>query len=248
MIERCLELKEIINTLSKDYPDLFLESEEWSFATEFLGLFKPIYNATIKLQSEQLCYSELYIIVMDITFQIDALPDSNMKTLLKESLNIRKDKLLENELFNAAVFLDPRIKVCLTCEQKQRAKNYILSLYKRMNSTEEHNTSHPILEEAPSPSRPDAAKSFSDYLQIIDPTTEIPSSSNLHNLEADFALNENIIAFWNSQKTIISEIANIVQAIPSTQEKLVSSKINMENIAGFWKSELALDWTISQKV
>ncbi|XP_073818958.1 uncharacterized protein [Musca autumnalis] len=219
MIERCLEMKEIINTLSKDYPDLFLESEEWSFATEFLGLFKPIYNATIKLQSEQLCYSELYIIVMDITFQIDALPDSNMKTLLKESLKIRKDKLLENELFNAAVFLDPRIKVCLTCEQKQRAKNYILSLYKRMNSTEEHNTSHPILEEAPSPSRPDAAKSFSDYLQIIDPTTEIPSSSNLHNLEADFAnyerqsrlpLNENIIAFWNSQKTIISEIANIL--------------------------------------
>ncbi|XP_073840857.1 uncharacterized protein [Musca autumnalis] len=175
MIERCLEMKEIINTLSKDYPDLFLESEEWSFATEFLGLFKPIYNATIKLQSEQLCYSELYIIVMDITFQIDALPDSNMKTLLKESLKIRKDKLLENELFNATVFLDPRIKVCLTCEQKQRAKNYILSLYKRMNTTEEHNTSHPILEEAPSPSRPDAAKSFSDYLQIIDPTTEIPS-------------------------------------------------------------------------
>ncbi|XP_073841548.1 uncharacterized protein [Musca autumnalis] len=204
----------------------------------FVGLFKPIYTATMKLQTEQLCYSELFVIIMDITFQIDALPNTEMKTVLKESLKARTDKLLDNELFNAAVFLDPRIKVCITRDQKQRAKKYIESLYKRINSIEEstaYNTVGTIPDEIPSRSTSSTAKSFSEYLQIIDPTTYASNFSNLRNLESEFSiyerqprlpLNGNVMEYWDSQKNIISGIANIVLAIPSTQvsvERLFSA-------------------------
>ncbi|XP_073816854.1 uncharacterized protein [Musca autumnalis] len=166
---------------------------------------------------------------MDITFQIDALPNSEMKTLLKGSLKTRTDKLFDNELFNAAVFLDPRVKVCITSEQKQRAKKFIVSLYKRMNSIEESpadNTVYTILNDMPSTSRASTAKSFSEYLQILDSTTYTPHSSNLANLEPEFSiyeqqsrlpLNGNVIEYWDSQKNNISGIAKIVLAIPSTQ-------------------------------
>ncbi|XP_073819412.1 uncharacterized protein [Musca autumnalis] len=229
MIERLLEMREIVTTLSANNMELFLCSDDWSFANEFVGIFKPICTATMKLQTEQLCYSELYIIIMDITFQIDALPNSEMKTLLKGSLKTRTDKLFDNELFNAAVFLDPRVKVCITSEQKQRAKKFIVSLYKRMNSIEESpadNTAYTILNDMPSTSRASTAKSFSEYLQILDPTTYTPHSSNLANLEPEFSiyeqqsrlpLNGNVIEYWDSQKNNISGIAKIVLAIPSTQ-------------------------------
>lgn len=136
MIERLLEIREVVTTLSKDNSKLFISSADWSFASEFVGIFKPIYTATMKLQTEQLCYRELYILIMDIKFQIDALPNTEMKVILKESLKTRMDKLFDNELFNAAVYLDPRIKVCMTSEQKTRAQMYIVSLYKRIYSKE----------------------------------------------------------------------------------------------------------------
>ncbi|XP_073841362.1 uncharacterized protein [Musca autumnalis] len=73
----------------------------------------------------------------------------------------------------------------------------------------------------------DVLKEFDvDIRNILTITTD--NGSNM--LKTVRILNENKIAFWNSQKTIISEIANIVQAIPSTQvsvERLFSAMKNI---------------------
>lgn len=134
MLRRLLDIKDIIEPLSNENQSLYLSANDWIFVKEFIDIFEPVYNATIKLQSEQLCYSELYIIIMDLLFQVDNLAPSDMSKLLKTSLNHRKSKLFDKELFNAAVLLDPRIKICLDSQQKERAKKYIIGLYKRINS------------------------------------------------------------------------------------------------------------------
>ncbi|XP_058979032.1 uncharacterized protein LOC131802660 [Musca domestica] len=219
MIERLLEIREVVTTLSKDNSKLFISSADWSFASEFVGIFKPIYTATMKLQTEQLCYSELYIVIMDITFQIDALPNTEMKVILKESLKTRMDKLFDNELFNASMYLDPRMKVCMAIEQKTRAQMYIVSLYKQIYSKEDSTTDNKactILDETPST------------------VLHAQSSSNIDNFESDLStyerksrlpLNANVLEYWDSLN-IISGIANILLEIPSTQvsvERLFSA-------------------------
>lgn len=130
MLQGLEEIQDRIDPLSSES----LSSEDWNFATEFMETFKPIHTATIKLQSEQICVSELYAIIMDIIFQIESLPHSEMKTLLVSALNEQKHKLFSMDLFNAAIFLDPRIKICLNAEQEERAKRYIRDLYQRMNT------------------------------------------------------------------------------------------------------------------
>ncbi|XP_058978782.1 uncharacterized protein LOC131802457 isoform X1 [Musca domestica] len=234
IIERLLEIREVVTTLSKDNSKLFISSAYWPFASEFVGIFKPIYTATMKLQTEQLCYSELYIVIMDITFQIDALPNTEVKVILKDSLKTRMDKLFENVFFNAAVYLDPRIKVCMTSEQKARAQMYIVSLHKRIYSKEDSttdNTACTILDETPSTSNVCTPKSFSDYLQTIDPTTPTQSSSNIDHFESDLStyerksrlpLNANVLEHWDSPN-IISGIANILLVIRSTQVSVEST-------------------------
>lgn len=134
MLERLLEIRDIVHSLIDENNSLHLSPDDWSFICEFVETFKPIYFATMKLQSEQQCFSELYIILMEITIQLENLKSTEMTNLLIDSLNKRKAKLFENELLNAAVFLDPRIKICLSAEQKDKAKKYITSLHERMNS------------------------------------------------------------------------------------------------------------------
>lgn len=96
------------------------------------------------------------------------------------------------------------------------------------------NTACTILDETPSTSNACTPKSFSDYLQTLDPTTPTQSSSNIDNFESDLStyerksrlpLNANVLEYWDSSN-IISGIANILLAIPSTQvsvERLFSA-------------------------
>ncbi|XP_013109025.1 uncharacterized protein LOC106088181 [Stomoxys calcitrans] len=132
MLERLYEMKGPISLLSAVNSDLYLSPDDWKFIGEFIETFKPIYNAALRLQTEQLCFSELYVIIMDIIFKIESLPSSNMRTHLLEGLLDKKSELLDMDIFNAAVYLDPRIKIVMSSDQKERAKNYIKSLYDRI--------------------------------------------------------------------------------------------------------------------
>lgn len=134
MLERLMELKEFINTLGEDNAVFKICENAWNFVVEFLKNFKIIYMASLKLQSHDLIYSDLYIQIMNVTYQLKSLPESEMTSNLLLAINTRKAKLFDNELFIAAVFLDPRIKTTLTAEQIIIAKNCINSLHSRLSS------------------------------------------------------------------------------------------------------------------
>lgn len=74
-----LDIKDIIYPLSNENQSLYLSANDGVFVKEFTVIFEPVYNATIKLQSAQLSYSELYIIIRDLLFQLDTLASSDMK-------------------------------------------------------------------------------------------------------------------------------------------------------------------------
>lgn len=134
MLERLLELKDFVSNLAEDNEEFVICSESWEFISEFLEVFKIVRIATIKLHQEQLCYSDLCIIIMDTMIKVESLPSSDTKTSLLAALNKRKGSLFENDLFNAAIFLDPRIKITLDPDQLERAKKCILYLHKRITS------------------------------------------------------------------------------------------------------------------
>lgn len=134
MIERLMELRITIESLSVAHLELFINTDVWSFAEKFVQLFKSLYTATAKLQNEQLIFSDLYILIMNILFEIQSMPSTDLKILLIEAINKRKNNLFDNELLNAAVYFDPRIKLCLSLEQISKAKNIIKSLHKRIIS------------------------------------------------------------------------------------------------------------------
>ncbi|XP_037821089.1 uncharacterized protein LOC119610070 [Lucilia sericata] len=96
-----------------------------------------------------------------------------MPELLINSINKRKSKLFDIDLFNAAIYLDPRIKICLDSEYKENAKKYITSLYKRINSIKEITSevvNQCVIDEE-SPSTSTKAKSLTEFLKKLDRDT-----------------------------------------------------------------------------
>uniref|UniRef100_A0A0K8VVU5 Zinc finger BED domain-containing protein 4 n=1 Tax=Bactrocera latifrons TaxID=174628 RepID=A0A0K8VVU5_BACLA len=231
----CTTMYEFLEKLPDMLPTnatLYLNTDEWSFVKELLAVLKPLYNATKKLQKEQLCYSELYTVIMNIVFELENLHNNKMAKSLIDALNMQKTKLLEMEIFNTAVFLDPRIRVCLDATQKSRAKQYITTLYNRVSTlkgdTTISETNDSVMTEMPStaeerPLSSHNAKSFVEFLQNLD--TE-PSSAPVSYLDAEITLYErqprlpldaNIIDFWFYQHNTLMDMAYLILAIPCSE-------------------------------
>ncbi|XP_036327247.1 uncharacterized protein LOC118739859 [Rhagoletis pomonella] len=240
MLQRLLELKEMIVPLGSKNNYLYLNCEEWHFVKEFVEICKPIYKCAKRFQAEQLCYSELFVILMEIIFELEKVGSNHLAKSLIGALNCQKLNLLDIDLFNAAVFLDPRIRVCLDTTQKTRAKQYITTLHNRMGSLKGESTNSEAnesflvelaVEEQPSTSNSGTsatAKSFCEFLQYLD----TDSSSTPHSyLETDIAMYErqprlplssNIIDFWYYQHNTLADIARIILAIPCTEVSIGS--------------------------
>ncbi|CAD7005779.1 unnamed protein product [Ceratitis capitata] len=234
MLEKLYGIKHMISPITS----LCLNADEWNFVKEFLEAFKPIYKANVKLQTTQILYSELYIVLMTILFELESLSRNKIAKSLIEAFNKQKLKLLDTDVFNAAVFLDPRIRVCLNAEQKTRAKEYITTLYNRINTLKGDTTacseaSDGLLvemkcvdDDQPTTSNGNnviEAKSFCEYLQNLDPD---PTLAQLTFLESDITMYErqprlpldsNLIDFWFYHHNTLSEIAHILLAIPCTE-------------------------------
>ncbi|XP_053953615.1 uncharacterized protein LOC128860248 [Anastrepha ludens] len=234
MLERLYELKDMIIPLSATNNNLHLNDDEWNCVKECVEVYKPVYKATERLQTEQLCYSDLYIIIMDILFELEKLPANRIVKSLIDALNNQKLKLLDIELFNAAIFLDPRIRVCLDAEQKSRAKQYIIALHNRLSSlkgSESFGTevNESLLVEKTTGEQPTTSsdattpKSFCEFLQNLDTDTTAPTFSyletdiSMYERQPRLPLNSSVIDFWYYQHNSLSDMAYIILAIQCTE-------------------------------
>ncbi|XP_037931580.1 uncharacterized protein LOC119666371 [Teleopsis dalmanni] len=149
MIERLLLLKSIITSLGNINAELYLTENSWTFMTELVSALKPFYTATLKLQSGKLCFSDLFIILMDLDFEVQNLPENELKVMFLQALNKRKTALLEGDLFTAAIYLDPRIRISLSASQIVTAKKCIESLYKRIQCLKDRTYEHKFIDTCP---------------------------------------------------------------------------------------------------
>lgn len=76
---------------------------------DYYDATKPLYECTIKMQSAHYPLSQFYLDWLIAIKQVKTLKDNAFSKVLEASLNNRLEKLCENLVFKAALYLDPRI-------------------------------------------------------------------------------------------------------------------------------------------
>lgn len=104
MVQSLIEAKvwiESNNTFSVDV--------DWEFATKFMESFKPVSDATTMLQYKQLVMGDFYREWLVAETELEDMSSSNpIAKLLLEALKRRKEILVNNNAFIAALYIDQR--------------------------------------------------------------------------------------------------------------------------------------------
>jgi len=130
MLQRLLQYKEFCND---NLEESQLSEEDWTTIQDIIKVLNPVYKATITLQRSQLLLGDFYKLWLNLKLQVKTINSSAAKVLL-HCLEARESKILNNEAVNAAIFLDPRLKRLLSCEQKAKAKKHLKYIAFRMLS------------------------------------------------------------------------------------------------------------------
>lgn len=130
MLKRLLQYKDFCK---ENLEASFLAEENWITIQNIVTVLAPVYAATIQLQESQLLFGDFYKLWVNLKIQITIINTSASENLLK-FLEIREFQILNNDIINAATFLDPRLKCLLSSEQKSKAKKHLKNLAIRMLS------------------------------------------------------------------------------------------------------------------
>lgn len=125
MLVKLLDLKSFITTESS-----FFMEVDWEWIEIYIDAFKDAYDTTLKLQQEQLLYSDFFIAWVELRLKCQNSQNNITKKLLTQ-LQLREKKLLENKALLSAIHLDPRINLYLTDEQKILAKQHLKTIASR---------------------------------------------------------------------------------------------------------------------
>ncbi|XP_017024406.1 uncharacterized protein [Drosophila kikkawai] len=116
MLVQLFELKEFITSqIEVDF------SIDWAWVEVYIEAFKETHEATLLLEKEHFSYSDFFILWMELKLKAEKTQNYLMKELLCQ-LKVREKQLWENKAFLAAIYMDPRVNLILTAEQKATAK------------------------------------------------------------------------------------------------------------------------------
>lgn len=138
MLKKLLDLQEF---LAASFPTI---SINWPWIELYIDAFKEANEATLKLQHEQLFYSQFFILWMELKLKCEN-SKNNMAKMLLNQIKAREGKLLENEALLAAIYMDPRINIILSSNQimlaKQNLKHVAFRIYqlKQVRTPSNHN-------------------------------------------------------------------------------------------------------------
>lgn len=102
---------------------------DFEFIENFINCFKPVYEATLKLQENQLIYGDVYKLWLDVQIQLSEMILSNpYAEILLDFMDKRKSHLFESRAFKSAMYLDLRFNYLnsnhLSDKEKEDAKVY----------------------------------------------------------------------------------------------------------------------------
>lgn len=173
------------------------------------------------------------------------------------SLESRETQLFDNELFRAAIFLDPRFKVFLSDEDKVKAKDTLKTTWENMRRLKiSENESEPGPQEQISTTVPKANEDELDVIirekERLRPTQQEVRQSTVRN-EISISLDSfdnvpllnksaNVLQWWESMKTHkndLYELSQVVLAVPMTQVSVERSFSGLKFILSPYRSNIS---------
>lgn len=203
------------------------------------------------MQRENLLFGDFYAIWLSLKLELQDLKESKIVEEIVKSLEKREDKLLKNQVFKLALFLDPRYFFLLNNSEKSEARMQLKRLWKAYETIQN-------VSPVNSDQEPEKKKSLSKVEQFLqdkegestsavskldsflrrkskEKTSAESQSTTKANLDIEsFSMQRepvstDILKYWDSlkhQHPYVYILAMIVLAVPSSQtsvERLFSS-------------------------
>lgn len=109
-----------------------LSDDDWKILEDLVKHLKPIYDTTLKFQSEQLYLGDFFITWITLKLTIESFKNTTILKFLKK----REEALLNNPTVLAAIFLDPRIRriIIKNPDKMHVAKTHLKKLARLINT------------------------------------------------------------------------------------------------------------------
>lgn len=120
-------LKHFKNTISE---------AEWEKIDILVSSLKPLYETTLKLQHQQLLMGDFYRLWFTLKVELQN-RNTDESLAIYDCICKREPLLINTDLMNSAVFLDPRFRRILNLEQKEAAKTHLKKLAARIISVKQ---------------------------------------------------------------------------------------------------------------
>lgn len=248
-----IDCKAVIDHYAEQKENHFiLLQRKWNALKEISYALSIPYNATISLQKRSLTLSDVFGIWLKMTLHLEACVkkgynETELAQHLLDTMNERKEEIMNNPMMLSAIFLDPRFRIQITRDESkvQQAKNNLMNIWRRLLTLEK---SEPAEEEKETNISNQSEKSFEydeqaeldNYLSGCTAEPTVPNETR-RDVDIEHLLDtfdpeplkstESVIKFWedNKHKHIeLYKLAVVVMAIPPTevQKERDFSKLN----------------------
>lgn len=255
MLRRLLELREFCGDLFSSNEELHFTEEDWQNAEQIVLSLSAAEEATKVLQREQLTMGDFYGTWLKCRMQTSKI-DCPVATALVAFMKRREKWLLGNNLFCAAIYLDPRYHVSLSSDEKSRAKQHLIRTWEQIKSSMEDPRARP----ADSPDSPDKTETLSadDDLESFlkekeESSSELRTKSRRKSDEIERLLESfekeprvkkdaNVLEFWTRERLRLPELhqlAEVALAVPATQVSVERAFSGLKYILSSQRTRLA---------
>ncbi|XP_036320683.1 uncharacterized protein LOC118735155 isoform X2 [Rhagoletis pomonella] len=209
---------------------------------------------SVKLQEKNLLFGDFIKTYLEMILVVKKEADKyHISKLLLQSLNQRKDNLLQNPTVAAAIYLDPRLRRLLHSPEfaplKSVAVAHLKALYLKIHGND-NNTQEPAANSS-SEVHEDSdnllgtlLNQISQYEPRSENTTEAFSIIEAFNENCD--LKANLADYWESKKfthSTLYQLYKIIHATPATQVSVERAFSTLKYIINDYRSGLSDDIT-----
>lgn len=234
-MERLLTLKEFCEALTSDrqLAEFLLNEIEWKDVEQLIATLAPFNKYSKKLQSESVTLSNFFGFWTSLRIKMSKKNDELSISLL-DQMNVYQERLINNPVIAAAVYLDPRYQRALK-NDREVAVNFLITLYNKIIAVEsfETNQIESIDRADEDGDENDSIHELEDYLnacrritpEFMNNENQQPQSDRIGEILADFngieeSLKCSVLEYWKQQKTSRPELyklASAINGIPPTQ-------------------------------
>lgn len=234
-MERLLTLKEFCEALTSDrqLAEFLLNEIEWKDVEQLIATLAPFNKYSKKLQSESVTLSDFFGFWTSLRIKMSKKNDELSISLL-DQMNVYQERLINNPVIAAAVYLDPRYQRALK-NDREVAVNFLITLYNKIIAVEsfETNQIESIDRADEDGDENDSIHELEDYLnacrritpEFMNNENQQPQSDRIGEILADFngieeSLKCSVLEYWKQQKTSRPELyklASAINGIPPTQ-------------------------------